>query len=370
MTRVLYLVHNLDDPAVERRVRMLQAGGAEMTVAGFSREVAPPTPASLAAAIQLGRTHDARLFQRAAMVARHAANPSAMRGAAGIADVVLARNLEMLVLGARIRRPSQRLVYECLDVHRTMVGSGPASSLLRWLERRLLRSASLLLTSSPAFVREYFLRVQHSITPSLLVENKLLALAGNEVARAGPRVSGPPWTIGWFGNLRCRRSLEELADVATRLEGAAHILVAGRASPAEFPEFLKTAQRPHVDYIGPYSSADLPKLYARCHFAWCIDYFEEGLNSEWLLPNRLYESIACGAVPIAREGTETARWLAARHVGIPLPREGAAAALADLLSSLGGERYGALAAEVAAVPTAAVIARDEDCILLAKAIAG
>ena len=37
MLHVLYLVHDLFDPAVRRRVMMLRAGGAKVTLAGFRR---------------------------------------------------------------------------------------------------------------------------------------------------------------------------------------------------------------------------------------------------------------------------------------------------------------------------------------------
>ena len=93
MSRILYLVHNLNDAAVERRVRMLQAGDADLALAGFWRGKAPSPVVDGASAIGLGETRDASLIQRAWMVARHVANPSAMRAAAE-ADVLLARNLE------------------------------------------------------------------------------------------------------------------------------------------------------------------------------------------------------------------------------------------------------------------------------------
>ena len=35
MLRILYLVHDLNDPSVRRRVLMLAAGGAEVVLAGF-----------------------------------------------------------------------------------------------------------------------------------------------------------------------------------------------------------------------------------------------------------------------------------------------------------------------------------------------
>ncbi|TIU76079.1 MAG: glycosyl transferase family 1, partial [Mesorhizobium sp.] len=37
MLHVLYLVHDVSDPAVRRRIQMLKAGGAGVTLAGFRR---------------------------------------------------------------------------------------------------------------------------------------------------------------------------------------------------------------------------------------------------------------------------------------------------------------------------------------------
>lgn len=369
MMRILYLVHNLNDPAVERRVRMLRAGGASVTIAGFWRGRSAPSRIADAACVPLGRTRDAKLMQRAALIARRAAVAGALRTAAGSADILLARNLEMLVLAARIRRRRQRLVYECLDIHRKMIGGGLVSAGLRALERRLLRSSSLLVTSSPAFIREYFLPRQKLQTPSILVENKRLELAGDALLTTARPDIGPPWTIGWFGNLRCRRSLEQLTRLAGALKGKVRILIAGRASEAEFPEFHKLIAKQHVAFIGPYGPDDLPSLYAQCHFAWCVDYFEEGLNSEWLLPNRLYEAISCGAVPIARAETETARWLVDRGVGVILPRERAAEELCRTIEALTRAELESLSAAVGAVPAGAVTAGEADCRALVQALA-
>ena len=41
MLHVLYLVHDVSDPAVRRRVKMLRAGGARITLAGFRRTPSP-----------------------------------------------------------------------------------------------------------------------------------------------------------------------------------------------------------------------------------------------------------------------------------------------------------------------------------------
>jgi len=369
--KVAYFVHNLADAAVARRIAMFRAGGATVTVAGFCRNETAPAAVAGARAVALGRTHDAALKQRAAQVVRNLAMPGTMVDAARGADVIVARNLEMLALARMAQRRAgiPRLVYESLDIHRSLLGDGTASRALRAVERRLMRSADLLIYSSPAFHEHYFEPVQHAAIPALLVENKLLRLDG-DAAPVSIRAPGPPWTIGWFGNLRCRRTLAILIALAEAGAGEIEILIAGKASPAEFPDFAAQVAHPRIRYVGPYAASDLPELYRQCHFAWAIDYFEEGLNSTWLLPNRLYEAAAFHTVPIAMRGVQTGRWLAAHDAGLLLGPEDPVAAVLEHLRTLDAPGYDRLSAAVAAIPRRDLVAGPDDCAALTAALAG
>lgn len=370
MTRIAYLVHDLNDPAVERRVRMLVAGGAAPVVIGFRRSEKVPATIAGVPAFDLGRTADARLAQRAGAVLRNLVRPAPMLAAAAGAEIVIGRNLEALALAWRVRRasPGARLVYECLDIHRTLLGSTPAHRAVQAAEAWLLRAIDLLIVSSPAFAREHFARRPTLRAPTLLVENKVLALDGPPPT-VPARPAGGPWTIGWLGNLRCRKTFDILRSLARRHAGQVEVLIAGRPSPAEFADLPAEAQAaPHVRYLGPYEAADLPGIYAQCHFAWAIDYFEQGLNSRWLLPNRLYEASRFGTVPIALGSVETGRWLARHGAGVVL--DDAHASLDPLFSRLDPEQYRTMRAAVAAIPREALIAGQTDCDALVAVIAG
>jgi succinoglycan biosynthesis protein ExoL len=83
---------------------------------------------------------------------------------------------------------------------------------------------------------------------------------------------------------------------------------------------------------------DLPEIYGGVHFTWAIDFFEEGQNSAWLLPNRLYEGCRYGRVPVAMKGTETARFLSMRDVGLVL-EEASADGLAALIGAMTPDRF-------------------------------
>ncbi|MEY4984571.1 MAG: hypothetical protein RIR62_2837 [Pseudomonadota bacterium] len=371
MDRIGYLAHDLADPAVARRVRMFGMGGAEVALAGFLRGAVLPDLPPAGAALVLGRSADARLARRALGVARVLAT-----GLGGLAahldgaDALVARNLEMLVIARALQaqmggRP--RLVYECLDIHRLLTDAGAAGRALRGVEARLARHVDLLLTSSPAFVRHHLGR---NFPPDRIriVENKVLT--EGPFAPPPPPPPGPPFRIGWFGALRCRRSFDLLSALAARLEGRVEVVLRGRPATTVFPDLAAEAARhPHLRYGGAYGAADLPALYGSVHFSWCIDFYEDGQNSAWLLPNRLYESAAHLAVPIALAEVETGRFLQQHGLGLVIRRHNLDSLVA-LIAAMTPDRHAALRAAIAATPPALWRAGPEEARALVAAVMG
>jgi succinoglycan biosynthesis protein ExoL len=363
-----YLVHDLSDAAVIRRADLLAEYGAALTVAGFHRGGSAPTKVSSAPAVDLGRTQDGKLLARALSVLRHFVFPHRVREVTTGADVILARNLESLVLARRVRRQGQRLVYECLDIHRLLLGDGLASRVLCAVEAWALKGVDLIVVSSPRFRDDYFVARRGYAGEILLIENKTPDTE-TAPAQASAPVPQKPWVIGWFGMLRCRRSLEILSQLAAQSNGAIEVLIAGRPSEREFEDFSgQVASAPGLRFLGPYRAQDLPQLYAQVHFAWAIDYFEEGLNSAWLLPNRLYESLAHGAVPLALRQVETGAWLARHGVGQLLddPQRDALARLEEMSPT----DYQRLRAAVLALPRTDVLMPEAEARAAARRILG
>jgi hypothetical protein len=370
--KLAYFVHDLGDPAVAKRVRMLTAAGVNVEIAGFRREPAPVSAVAGRPVTDLGQTHDGRLIHRALKVAGLMRSDALRRLAAG-ADVILARNLERLALAqaARTRaRSSARLVYECLDVHRAMIGSGVVATCLRRIERDLLARADLLIVSSPAFLTNHFDR-QRGDGPrrpeTAVVENKVCV--GCAPARSSPRRPGPPWRVGWLGVLRCRRSLDVLAELAARRPDLLNVVIRGRPSQTELPQLTACLPAsPATAFGGPYRAEELPGIYRSVHFTWAVDWFDRGCNSDWLLPNRLYEGGLYGAPPIAQAGTETARWLQQRGLGVVLPDP--ARDLEGFLERLTARDYTALEQAMLTHPRRDFTADLRDCSALVAALEG
>jgi hypothetical protein len=357
---------------------MLQAGGADVCVLGFRRGDVQPVDLADIEPIDLGRTYDARLAHRAFKVVQRCWRLGAGSAAARNADILLARNLEMLAIARAAQgrhAPNATLAYECLDVHRLMLSNSVPGRLLRLLERSVMQKARLLIVSSPAFVSRYFATRQGVGSswdhPILIVENKVLDLEAprpDEEARVPELKPGAPWRIGWFGMIRCRRSLDILCRLADRVPGLVEVVIRGRVAHTAVEDFDEQVGRtPGVTFGGPYRAAELSTLYGGVHFNWAIDYFEEGANSALLLANRIYEGGPHGAIPIALARTENGRWLKQRGMGVLL--DSPADELRCFLEHLTPSAYERLRQAVRSQPRRTFVADREDCEGLVDALA-
>ena len=334
--------HDAGDAALAKRIGQLRAEGHGVRALTLRRG---QNAGRAWENVDLGATRDGAFAQRLAAIAR--AVPMAAK-ALGEPDAVWARNLDaaLIARGAlALRRSRAPLIYECLDVHDLASGAGPASRAVRRLERAVLDRAALTVVSSPAFAREHF-APRYGERPVVVIENRL---AREGLApRPAPGRPERPLTVGWFGVLRCARSLDLLLDATAR--AGARLVTAGRPAPDQLPDFAaRIAGAPQTEHLGPYRApGDLAALYARVDFVWAGDWFQAGANSRWLLPNRLYEGGWFGVPALAPEGTETTRWIAAHGTGLAVPEGG----LPGLLGAMTPARLDALRARVLAAPDA------------------
>ena len=175
------------------------------------------------------------------------------------------------------------------------------------------------MTTSPGFVREYFHPVQGHDGEIFLLENKVYPSRGlpPAVHNDSPVAAGNPWVVGCFGAFRCRRSLELMRELATRLDGKIRFVLRGYPAGTladDFQELL--GDLPNLTFAGPYSYPDdLAGMYGGIDFNWAFDESDPNGNSAWLLPNRIYEGGCFGVPAIAGKSTETGRWIERNGLG-------------------------------------------------------
>lgn len=369
---VTYFANDLADAAVERRVHSLQVGGASVTLIGFRRTEQPIRQVSGAEAIDLGRTFDARFFDRALKILRRSLGARRWKDLVCRSDVLLARNLEMAVLAdsARLWAGSDaRLVYECLDIHRLLRGRGLPSALLLWWERRLLRRSAALVISSPGFLTNYFERLGVRLPSVILSENKrMTATPDAQRPLADLSRSHPPWRLGWFGKIRCAQSFEILKDLARRHPDRIDVQLRGRPTAKLQALINEHLPLPNMRFSGPYAPSELASMYQACDLAWAIDLWQQGQNADWLLPNRIYEGGFYNCPSVARAGTETARWLDARAAGIVLQNPDKEFEV--FIKTLTSANYAELKRAVAAIPTTDLVHTVGECRQFVRLLAG
>lgn len=342
MTRIAFFGHDAADAAVRRRVQGFRDDG--LSVIGFTMRRRDNVEVEWEN-VDLGRTFDGNYVQRVRSIFTGARLAADKRDLLATADVIYARNLDMLAtafLAKRYAKLKTPVIYEALDVHRLLTRNDPIGLVFRRIEGALLKRTRGLVVSSPGFLENYFSVRHRNRYQSFLVENRLAAGADY-----GPRpLPGPasnqatsPLRVGWVGGLRCARSLGLLIDLAKELGPQVQIVMHGVASPVEMPDFAeRIAGLPNVVFHGRYRSPeDLAKIYGGLDLVWAGDFMEAGFNSVWLLPNRLYEGGYYGVPSIAPAGTQTAKWIDKRSVGFTAPEE-LAQTLPALIRTLNDDR--------------------------------
>lgn len=375
--KIAFFAHDSAESVVIKRARSFQACGAAVVGFMFHRDRGRERPEPAWPNIALGATVDRNYLARIPKLCAALWTVLRHRRELRDCDLIYARNFDMMALATAAKwlsRSPARLVYEVLDVQRAFVGTGAASAVFRWCERRLLAACDMLVVSSPMFMTRYFEPRQGYTGAWFLLENKVpVSQMQADTADAARRpASGPPWVIGWFGNIRCPRSLDILSRLAAAHPDKVAVHIRGIPSEEDIPKdalLAATSGRPNFQYYGPYRSPqDLAEIYGQVHFTWAIDYLDAGSNSDWLLPNRLYEGGLFKAVSIARAGTATGEMVAREGLGVTLS-EPLDESLSAWLPAMDADLFEALAASVRRAPRALFVDEGDTARLL-EAVAG
>jgi succinoglycan biosynthesis protein ExoL len=239
------------------------------------------------------------------------------------ADFIYARNIDLLFLGlfAKIlTRSNAKLVYEVEDVQEIFFKKTISGAIFRRLEGWALRKIDLLVVLSPGFLRGYFEPVQGYTGPSFVLENKLQLRDHSEeptqVGRVWEEITDR-WVIGWFGTLRCAKSMAFLEEIAEALGPRVEIYTRGYPTETGLEAYLQVVDR-HTNWThdGEYTIPDdLEDMYGRVHFSWCLDFLDEHGNSPLLLACRMYQGGFYGAVPLVVRESEMDHWLTRAGIG-------------------------------------------------------
>lgn len=375
--RIVFFASDLSETAQLRRIRSFASAGHRVSSVSMRKGWALLTDPPDWPDLSLGEIADEQLGRRLRIILGGLGPIWRARRSLADADLLIARNLDMLLLAwlARLmlwqRTP---LVYECLDIHGIFTTDGAKGRIARLVERFLLRRAALLVVSSPGFITHYFAPVQRFGGDWLLLENKIWfpgpVIARPAIADNQP-VAGRPFVLGWVGSIRCGPSLDLLLATSAQIGPGWRIVVRGVIHDHALPDFhARIAACDNVVYGGPYRWPDgLAEVYDGLDLVWAQDMWQGGANSDWLLPNRLYEAGWFGCPSVAVAGSQTAQRIAQDGIGHVIDNA-RPEALAALLSAQNEDSLLAARAAVLSRPAETFRLMDSEIDTLVKRVLG
>jgi succinoglycan biosynthesis protein ExoL len=309
-----------NDARVVKRLAGLRANDVQVRCFSFTRSRGGPEYPISKDDISLGITHDARYLNRILLLLRATTivwkNRAALQGASRLYAINI-DNAALAIVARRIMTSAPPIALEIADVQRPMTGGALSAQILRLVERWILRRVDLLVTTSPAYIRNYFLPLQGRNSGTLILENKIYPPLPS-TRRLSPPLRGEPWVVGYFGALACEESWAMIKQLATLLGNRVVFVLSG------FPTFTheealqeEVKGFANIEYRGPYTyPGGVPLIYGQVHLAWGFDFRDVRANSKWCLPSRIYESGYCGVPLLAERDTETGTWVDRHRTGV------------------------------------------------------
>lgn len=323
---IAYFAGDATNPTVRLRIASFLRENIDVTGFTFRRDKFHADFVPFWDNVELGATKDRQYLSRLSVIFKALRKLWHHRDRLREVDVLYARLFDSAFLAMMMKkllRLDARLVYEIEDVHDVFFRKTPAARIMRFLERRILASADLVVVPSPGFVDGYLEPNQGYDRPCFLLENRIQLdeippqdAPPSERAQAWKQTTDR-WVIGWFGTLRCRKSMQILSQIADRLGDKVLIYTRGFPTETGLDAYMDIVDR-HENWIheGPYLMPDdLEDLYGRVHFVWCLDFYDENGNSELLLACRMYHGGYFGAVPVFTPQSQMARHLAPHAIG-------------------------------------------------------
>ncbi len=180
------------------------------------------------------------------------------------------------------------IFYQVRDLHSLQFGSGILCSIIRSIEKLMLKKVDKILVSSPGFIDHYFKKIYNG--NNVLIEN----IPSREVWKNFKITKSNLFTIriGFIGIIRYKESLFQLIEAVEELNNQGYsfeVLFAGGGDTTDLKQKIK--QKESFIFQGAYEYAkDIIELYDKIDLIYSV-YDGNDFNCKVAMPNKFYESI-------------------------------------------------------------------------------
>ena len=240
------------------------------------------------------------------------------------ADVIYTFGVDTFIIGwiaSLLNGHRTKIVYEVGDIRTVVLKENIVGKLFRFLERRVLNRADLLVVTSGAFIENYFMRIQKTRDIKYhIIENKPELTEEKEKKEKNQIEHNDKITIGYFGVIRCRRSIEILKEIMLANRNKFNLYI--RGIPSGTDDLIREIRDLEgVEIQGEYTVPDdLYNMYSKADVIWaCYPFQGEKVgNWNWAKTTRFYEACFFNKPMISQKGSQDSLIVKKYGIGIDI----------------------------------------------------
>lgn len=216
--------------------------------------------------------------------------------------VIIASHWDMLFLAALMKKKSQYLIYENLDI--PTAASLGIRKILEQIERWALKR-----TDAIVFASRFFKPLYASFSgEKFVLENKPLQIFPSpSVAKNVENI-----IISYIGLVRYADILKNLIDA---VRGRKNVFLYLHGEGQDLSELKKYAQDcNNIKFTGRYEGNELPRLYAGADLVWAA-YPNKDYNVKYAISNKFHESIAYHVPCVYAKETLLGDFVSEKNIG-------------------------------------------------------
>jgi|SRR5690554_4238363 len=315
MRNILVFTTAIEHTTHRKAAILLANEGANVSLAGFTRNNFPASKIENIAVYQLGTISHGSYLTR---IMKAFKSLHKIRDLAKEQEVIYCFTLDGLIISSlALFFIKKKWVYQVQDIRPIYFGNGLKNKLARFLEKWMLKKVDLLVVSSKEYYTGHFKPLYNFDDEKVrVIENKLPRdfVVKSEQTKEKRKVL----VIGYFGVLRCLRSWEILYQLARNAPNDINLLLRGK--PDAMPNLdEQIIGDKNITYGGLYKSPDdLHSLYSAVDIVWaCYPYSEERYGN-WKLARtiRFYEALAYAKPVIVQKGTAQEKDVLKYNIGL------------------------------------------------------
>lgn len=318
--KIIYILQVSSHARYWRRIDKMESLGVQSSVFAFERDNFYAGTKKTRQYESLGNIEQEKYMKRVFPLIK---SIKTMRSEIKKANVVYTFGMDTFIIGwlaTLFNGNKPKFVYEVGDIRTIFTNKGIIPKIFRIIEKIILKRTDLLVVTSEAYIQEYFKGIQKSKKLNYhVIENKPeLELNVSNMKYKGS--NNQKIRIGFFGVLRCYRTLEVLKRLMTEYEDKFELYIRGIISQGkDIVDEMKLLDNVKVE--GEYKVPDdLPSMYNQIDIIWaCYPYKgKEISNRMWAKTTRFYEACYFKKPMITLKGTQDSYYVTDKGIGLVL----------------------------------------------------